>query len=309
MTINGVPLKLFAPRYWPVWLGVIILRLLAFLPYPAMLKTSRFIGTVFYPLAKRRTRIIEVNIRLCFPDKTPQQQKQMAKEALISGVMAIFEIALAWWGSDKVVNNLLYNVKGHEHYEAAKKKGKGVILLVSHFTTMELAGVFLNREIGNVKYVYKRSTNELIEYFIRHKRLQKGCAELIKHKNLREIIRSLKRGETIWYAPDQDFGRKDSVFAPFMGVATSTLLSTQRLARLTGAPVVPYYLARLDGSKGYEMRISPALEDFPSDDEVHDATLINRAIEKQIALAPEQYLWGHRRFKTRPEGEKDVYTS
>ena len=126
---------------------------------------------------------------------------------------------------------------------------------------------------------------------------------------LREIVRSVKKGNVVSFSPDQDFGVKDSIFAPFMGVSTSTLLSTQRLAKLTGAPVLPYYAARLNDQPGYEIRFGPEFENFPSDDELRDATMVNQAIEEQVLQNPEQYLWAHRRFKTRPEGEKDVYTT
>ena len=122
------------------------------------------------------------------------------------------------------------------------------------------------------------------------------------------MVRSIKQGNVVWYAPDQDFGYKDSTFAPFMGVMTSTLLSTQRLAKLTGAPVVPFYVARLNDKTGYVVRFSPELDNFPSDNDVDDATNINRAIEQQVKQTPEQYLWAHRRFKTRPIGEDSVYT-
>jgi KDO2-lipid IV(A) lauroyltransferase len=228
------------------------------------------------------------------------------QQAFISTVMAIFEISISWWGKKERIR-ALHTLDSIEHLHNAAAKGKGVILLVSHFTTMEIAGAFLNSNIDNLNVVYKRSLNPLLEYFIQKKRLEKCCAALIKHKSLREIVRSIKDGNVVWYAPDQDFGRKDSVFAPFMGVMTSTLLSTQRLAKLTNAPVVPFYVERTKTGEGYVVHFSPELKDFPSTDELHDATIVNQAIEKQVRQTPEQYLWAHRRFKTRPKGEADVY--
>lgn len=307
MKKDRIPLTFYAPQFWPSWFGLALLRSLSLLPYSGMVKLSTFLGNTFFYLAKRRRHIIETNIDLCFPDKTVAEKKALSLQVFISSIMAVFETALAWWGSTNKIPQL-HNVDGMENLEQAAAKGKGVILLVSHFTTMEIAGAFLNSHIDNLKVVYKRSNNPLIEYFIEHKRLARCCSGLIKHKSIREIVRSIKQGNVVWYAPDQDFGEKDSIFAPFMGVMTSTLLSTQRLAKLTGAPVVPFYVARNTDSSGYTMRISPALENFPGDDELHDATVINQAIENQIKQSPEQYLWAHRRFKTRPEGEKDVYS-
>ena len=306
MKTSKIPLSFYAPKYWGSWFGLALLRFLSILPYSCMLRLSTFFGTVFFPLAKRRKNIIETNIALCFPEKNAQQQQALSSKAFISTIMAVFEIALSWWGSANRISRL-HTVEGMEHLDQAASKGKGVILLVSHFTTMEIAGALLNSHIDNLKVVYKRSTNPLLEYFIEHKRLQKCCSGLIKHKNLRTIVRSIKDGNVVWYAPDQDFGRKDSIFAPFMNVATNTLLSTQRLAKLTDAPVVPFYVARLTDRSGYVIRFSPALENFPSDNDVADASAVNHAIEQQVRQTPEQYLWAHRRFKTRPEGEKDVY--
>jgi len=306
MNKTRIPLRLFAPKYWGAWLGIALLKSLSFLPYSWMLKLSTFLGNIFFRLAKRRRHIIETNIQLCFPEKSEKEQQQLALDVLISSIMAIFEIALSWWGKREKIM-ALHTIEGLEHLNTAAAKNKGVILLVSHFTTMEIAGAFLNKNINNLQVVYKRSTNDLFEWYIQHKRLQNCCAGLIKHKNIRDIVRKIKAGNVLWYAPDQDFGNKDSIFAPFMNVMTSTLLSTQRLAKLTGAPVVPFYVARNADQSGYTMRFSPALENFPSENELDDATVVNHAIEKQIKQTPEQYLWAHRRFKTRPEGEKGFY--
>ena len=301
-----IPLNLFAPKYWGAWLGIFLLRCFSFLPHSWMKKLSVIFGNMLYGLAKKRTHIIETNINLCFPEKTEKERLELSRKAFASTIMAIFETALTWWGSKKRFKRL-HKVKDIEHLTNAIAKGKGVIVLAPHFTTLEISGAFLNSHIDNLKVVYKRSTNPLFEYFIQTKREQKCCSGLIKHKNLREIVRSVKKGNVVSFSPDQDFGEKDSIFAPFMGVTTSTLLSTQRLAKLTGAPVVPYYAARLNDQAGYEMRFGPEFENFPSDNELRDATMVNQAIEKQVLQTPEQYLWAHRRFKTRPQGEKDVY--
>ena len=305
MKKNHIPLRFFAPKFWGAWVGLFFIRMFSFIPYSWMKKISSILGKLFFKLVKTRRRIIETNINLCFPDKTAEEKKELARQAFISAIMAVFETSLSWWGAKSKISQL-HTVEGMEYLEAASKKGKGVILLVSHFTTMEIAGVFLNSHIDNLNVVYKPSNNELLEYFIEHKRLER-CSGLLKHKNLRGIVRSIKEGNVVWYAPDQDFATKDSTFAPFMGVMTSTLLSTQRLAKLTGAPVVPFYVARNKDEDKYTMHFSPELENFTSENEVNGATMVNHAIEEQVKNTPEQYLWAHRRFKTRPPGEKDIY--
>ena len=297
-------LMFLAPQYWGAWLGILLIRIFSFLSYKMMLKLSVILGKLFFPLAKKRKNIIETNIRLCFPDKTVKEQQQLSQAAFNSTIMALFEIALSWWGSEQKIMKL-HQVQGMEYLEEALAKNKGVILLVSHFTTMEVAGTFLGKHVDNLNVVYKRSTNPLLEWFIQRKRL-KNCSALLKHKGLRKIVRSIKDGNIVWYAPDQDFGRKDSIFAPFMGVMTNTLLSTQRIAKLTGAPVVPFYVER-NKESGYTLHFSQELQNFPSSDDLTDATTVNHAIEEQVKKTPDQYLWAHRRFKTRPIGEADVY--
>jgi 3-deoxy-D-manno-octulosonic-acid transferase len=130
---------------------------------------------------------------------------------------------------------------------------------------------------------------------------------LIPSSNMRGLLRTLKNNDGIWYAPDQDFGLQSSVFAPFMGVPAATLTLTTRIVKASHASVLPYYSERLPDNKGYLLRIGAALENFPSGDDVIDATRINQAIEVQVRRTPEQYLWGHRRFKTRPRGEPQFY--
>lgn len=249
---------------------------------------------------------METNIKLCFPDKTDEERTELVKQSFTSASMVIFEMALSWWRSNEQMMQL-HEIEGLEHLTNALKKGKGVILLVSHFTAMEIGGTFLGKHINNLKIVYKHSYNELFQWFSERKRIH-NCAGLIRHKSLKEIVRSIKKGDVLWYAPDQDFGYKDSTFAPFMGIQTSTLLSTMRLAKITQAPVVPFFIKRDNKAKKYIIQLSPELENFPQGDDLLDATTINKNIEQQIQKAPEQYLWGHRRFKTRPKGEKDFYT-
>jgi len=298
--------RFIAPQYWPTWFGLFLLRLSALLPIGVQMWLGRQIGYLSYALMPRRMNIIKTNIRLCFPELNQVQQKELVKKSIAATGMAVFEIGISWWGSPQTIRKL-HKVEGLEHLDNALKKGKGVIILASHFTTLEIAGTFLTQHIKNVHVVYKRAHNALFEHFIQKKRTKNG-AILINHTKVREIIRCLKKGDIAWYSPDQDFGEKDSVFAPFMGVPTCTLVSTQRLSQLTGAAVVPFYVERPSSSDElYTFHFSPAIENYPTSDPVKDATTINAAIEKQIRISPEQYLWAHRRFKSQPSGSIDVY--
>lgn len=295
-----------APRYWPTWFGLGVLRLLVLLPFVWQVKLGGTLGALMYRALPKRRRIAEINIRLCFPDASPAAREQLVRGAFRSAAMAVFEGALGWWASDRRMRRL-YRVEGLEHLEAARRLGKGVLLLGGHYTTLEISGRFMAYEIPDLRPTYKRARDPLFEAVMARSRRRYYDA-LLSSADMRAILRSLKEGKVCWYAPDQDFGRERSVFAPFLGVATATLTTTARIARASGAPVLPFYSERLPGAQGYLLRIGPALEAFPSGDDVQDATAINQAIEAQVRRTPEQYLWLHRRFKSRPHGEPDVYS-
>lgn len=293
------------PRHWPTWLGLGLLYLLQRLPYPLMMGLGRGIGALLYELVPSRRRIVDVNLRLCFPDWDEKKRKQVAREHFKNVGCALMESALSWWGSNQRLQGLGH-IHGLEHLEAASSEGKGVILLSAHFTCFELGARLLTMQ-HPFQFLYKRQRkNPLFETVTTRLRLR-HFLRAVPHRDLRAMARGLKQGITSWYLPDQDFGRKNSVFADFLGVPTSTVTATSRLVSMTGARVVPYFPLRRDDGAGYDIHILPVLEDFPTADDVADARRINALIEPYIEQAPAQYLWLHKRFKTRPEGEADVY--
>ncbi len=300
-----LPAHFLSPRYWPTWLGLGLLRLSLLLPYPAMLGLGRLLGNTLYFLVTSRRHVTLTNLCLCFPEMSEKERRHLARECFISAATSLFEGALSWWGSDTRLRKL-YRIEGLEHLESARQKGKGVILLGGHYTTLEISGRFLAFHVEGLQPIYKPAKNALFEAVMAGSR-KRLFDDLLPSTDMRNIVRNLKKGKVVWYAPDQDFGRERSVFAPFFGFPTATLTSTARLARLSGAPVVPYYSERLPGTGGFLVRLLPELDGFPSGDDMTDATRTNRILEEQIARVPEQYLWLHKRFKTRPKGEKGVY--
>lgn len=305
------PLDYLAPRYWPTWLGLGLLRLCALLPYRVLLWLGNAMGWLSYHLLPKRRHIAAVNLRLCLPELDDKARDALVREVFRSSGIAVFEGALSWWASDRRMRRL-YRVEGLEHLAAAQRSGpdparkQGVMLLGGHYTTLEISGRFLAYHVPELRPTYKPARNKLFgAVMVRNRR--RLFDELLNSTDLRAMLRSLKGGKVCWYAPDQDFGRERSVFAPFFGVPTATLTSTARLARRAGVPVVPLYSERLPGAQGYLLRLTPALDGFPSDDEFADATRVNQVIEAQVRRTPGQYLWLHRRFKTRPEGEAAVY--
>lgn len=299
------PARFLTPRYWPTWAGLGLLRLSVLLPFPVMLWSGRQLGKLLYTLIGSRRHVALTNLRLCFPAMSERERQELVRESFISAAISLFEGVLSWWGRDSRLKRL-YRIEGLEHLESARQAGNGVILLGGHYTTLEISGRFLAYHVEGLQPIYKPAKNPLFESVMANAR-KRLFDDLVASRDMRRIVRNLKQNKVMWYAPDQDFGRKQSVFAPFFGVPTATLTTTARLARLSGAPVVPYYSERLPGKEGYRIKLLPALEGFPSGDDLVDATRTNQVLERQIERMPEQYLWLHKRFKTRPKGEKGVY--
>ncbi|MCW9088630.1 MAG: LpxL/LpxP family Kdo(2)-lipid IV(A) lauroyl/palmitoleoyl acyltransferase [Gammaproteobacteria bacterium] len=299
------PARFLTPRYWPTWAGLGLLRLSVLLPFPVMLWSGRQLGKLLYTLIGSRRHVALTNLRLCFPAMSERERQELARESFISAAISLFEGVLSWWGRDSRLKSL-YRIEGLEHLESARQAGNGVILLGGHYTTLEISGRFLAYHVEGLQPIYKPAKNALFESVMANAR-KRLFDDLVPSRDMRRIVRNLKQNKVMWYAPDQDFGRKQSVFAPFFGIPTATLTTTARLARLSGAPVVPYYSERLPGKEGYRVKLLPALEGFPSGDDLVDATRTNQVLERQVERMPEQYLWLHKRFKTRPKGEKGVY--
>jgi KDO2-lipid IV(A) lauroyltransferase len=298
------PAHYLAPKYWPVWLGIGIIKTIPLLPYPFLLRLGRGIGSLMYSLMPRRRRIGAVNLRLCFPELDEAARNILLKRNFQSVATAGLETALAWWAPDKKLRPLAH-YHGLHHFKNAVASGKSVILLTAHFTCLEIGGRLLLME-QQYAGMYKRHRNDLLDAVIGRSRAQ-YCDIAIHQDDIRGFLRLLKNKIPVWYAPDQDLGLNRSVFAPFMGIPTATITAPGRFAKMADALVVPYFPTRREDGSGYDIEVLPPLENFPTGDDVADATTINQLIEAQARKTPEQYLWLHRRFKTRPPGEPSVY--
>ncbi len=292
------------PRHWPTWLGLGLLRLAVLLPWSWQRAIGTTLGDLLRVTVGSRRRVAETNLRLCFPELDDNARAQLLRETFRDTAISLFEGGMSWWGSERRLR-ALHTIEGLEHLEAAREQGRGVILLGGHFTTLEISGRLLAFHVDGLQPIYKPARNPLFEAMMVRSR-QRLFDDLLNSRDMRTILRNLKRGKVVWYAPDQDFGRERSVFAPFFGVPAATLTTTARLAKLSGAPLVPYASERhADGR--FTIRLLPALEGFPSGDDIADASRVNAVLEEQIRRTPAQYLWVHKRFKTRPPGEPPVY--
>jgi KDO2-lipid IV(A) lauroyltransferase len=297
-------LRLLAPRYWLAWTGLGLLRLVGFLPFTCLLSFGRALGAVLRRLPISFAATARRNIELCLPELSAAQRAELLKRHFASLGIALLEIPFAWWSTPAQLARIT-RIEGTEHLRAALARGRGVILLTAHFTTMEMAGRAL-ASITPVGFLYRPTKNEVLAYALSRFRVGYG-ARGIPRDDIRGFITALKNNECVWYAPDQSYRKKGAEMVPMFGIPAATNTLTSRLARMTGATVLPYFLHRLPGSEGYRATIHPPLENFPGDNAAADAERFNRIIEAEVRLAPEQYLWIHRRFKGLSQDYPDYY--
>lgn len=296
-------LQTLHPRYWPTWTALALLRLASLLPVRAQRRVGRRLGRCMLRLAKRRRHIAETNLRLCFPDRDEAARAELLADHFESLGIGFTETALSWWASGRRLGRIM-RVDGLEHLEAARSRGRGVLIVAAHFTTLEIGARLLALAVP-LHPMYRPHNNPLFEQ-IQGRARTRQSAGAIRRGDIRATVRTLKDNRAVWYAPDQDFGRRQSVFVPFMGVPAATLTATARLAKMSGAAVVPMTQERLPGG-GFRVVLEPELEGFPSGDDEADARRLNDVFARWIRERPADYLWVHRRFKTRPAGEADLY--
>lgn len=306
MTRPGFKPALLHPRYWLMWLGLGLLWLIIRLPYRALLVLGRCVGWGMFHLMRERREIARINLELCFPEWSSERRAALVRESFASNGIALFEMAMAWWWPPRRLERLAH-IEGLEHLQQAAADGKGVVLMSLHFTTLEIGAALLGR-VATIDGMYREHRNAAFDYVQRHGRERHNAdAVAVEREDVRSMLKSLRKGRAIWYAPDQDYGRKASVFVPLFGVPAATVTATATFARLGKALVVPFTQTRLPDGQGYQLTIHPPLQDFPCGMEEADALRINQWVEHEILQQPEQYMWVHRRFKTRPEGEVRPY--
>ncbi|AIR01189.1 kdo(2)-lipid IV(A) palmitoleoyltransferase [Pluralibacter gergoviae] len=298
-------LSLLHPRNWLTWLGLGVLWLLVQLPYPLLHIIGSSLGRAARPFLKRREKIAARNIALCFPEMNAADKETLLEQNFVSLGMGLIETGMAWFWSDARVKKW-FDVEGYANLTNALAENRGVMVVGVHFMSLELGG----RAMGLCRPMmatYRRHNSPLMEWVQTRGRLRSNKA-MIDRRNLRGLVQALKAGEAVWFAPDQDYGPKGSTFAPFFSVPqAATTNGTRVLSRLSGAGLLTITMVRKANRRGYSLHISESITDYPKDDELAAASYMNRVIEKEILRAPEQYLWVHRRFKTRPLGEASLY--
>ncbi len=297
------PAPPLSPRQWPAWLGIGLGCLIAYLPWALVRVVAPMLGWLMRELMVSRRRAAEINLALAFPELDDSQRLALLRAHFRSLGMSVFEFLRAWWGPLEPVGRG-FDVQGLEHVERARAGGRGIILISPHFTTLEICTRLLCQYVP-VSGMYRPHDSAALDWAVRRGRLGHAAA-MFSRDELRPAIRHLKNGGVLWFAPDQETRRGDSVFVPFFGQAAWSLTSTHAMARLSGAKVLPlFHERRGDGS--YRVEIGAPLEDFPSGDAHGDTARVMALIEAQVRRVPAQYLWIHKRFKTQPDGRKSPY--
>ena len=303
-TSPKLPRRLLLPQHWPSWMGIAVIWLLARLPRAALMTLGSGLGRILGRLPVARRRIAERNIQLCFPQMDARARQRLLQANMRDLGLMLAEFSLGWMGSDRAMARIPLKIEGVEHLEKLHAEGRGGLLVGAHFSHLELCARLVSRHV-RIAGMYREMDSPVFEWAVLRARLGYASAMFTKSDTLGSV-RYLKRGGVLWYAPDQDMRGKGHVFAPFFGIEAATITATHHLARLSGAAVLPFFHRRTaDGS--YAIRIAEPLADFPGPDAVQDTARINAEIETMVRAAPEQYLWAHKRFKTRPEGEPGVY--
>src|SRR5688572_14024813 len=277
------------PRTWLQWLGIGCAWLLARLPWPLQRGLGRAVGAVLRVALPARRKVAVRNLELCFPELTASARDDLLRESFAQLGIGLFEFARAWWGEVGPLRPGL-RVEGLEHLEAARAGGRGVIVVSGHFTTLEIAARLMC-DHAPLAGMYRPHDQGAMEWAVKRGRLRYATA-MFGREELRPALRHLKQGGLLWFAPDQDTRRGDSVFVPFFGRPAYSLTSTHQLARLSGAAVLAFaHERRADG--GYTLRLAPAFADFPSKDATLDTARVMAAIETMVRQVPSQYLQIH----------------
>jgi len=292
-----------APKFWATWLGFGFFFLLTRLPLPFVMRAGRGIGTLMYHVLPKRRKITFTNLKLAFPNLNDLERETLARQTFKHLGMATAETAWMWYRNVEEINNI--ELIGTEHIDAALELGNGVILLQAHFTVLELCGAIVGAR-WPVSAVYYTPKNPLFAKFL-YKQRSRHLAGLINNRGIREMIRCLRRGEMVWYSPDQSVSvHHGGIVSHYFGQPALTTSGTARILKMTGATIIPFIPSRAEDGSGYKFAFGPPLS-LDTSDAIAATQKVNDELEAHVRTQPEQYLWTHKRFKKPSEEHANPY--
>ncbi|WEJ62136.1 lysophospholipid acyltransferase family protein [Thiomicrorhabdus lithotrophica] len=295
--------QFYLPKFWGIWLGVGLLRLLAFVPFSWKFGLGKFLGKTLYIVSTKRRRLVLANLALCFPEKNQNELHELLKQHFDSLGIALMEMTIVWWGDHKknhenAFERSIVKFTGEQNLRHAQAQGNGVLILAPHFTTLELTGLFVSF-LTNYHAVYRPHDNPLMDYIIakgRSIQFSNGeHVEPVSNANTRLMLKVLRAGKSMTFLPDQRYRSKGHVTVPFFGVMSKSNPATSKISKMTGCAVVPTFTRRLENHQ-YEVEFLPALDNFPSGDDYQDTLRLHQLYEAEIRRNPSQYLWVHNRW-------------
>jgi len=291
-------------KYAFSWIVFFIIWLIAQLPYKILILLGRGLGKFVQLVLKSRRKVVATNLNICFPQLIQTEINILINQHFSELGMMLTQTIKTFLGSTKNIEKTA-TIIGGEHIEQCQKNNQGILLVAGHFTSLDMGGKILCQKYP-IAGMYRPHKHPLTEYIVTKSRL-KYATKMYKRDELRPIIKHLKSGGILWYAPDQDYRRGQSVFVPFFGKQAATITATHQMARLSKCKVLFFHVQRNNKSPHYTLTISPPMENFPSKDPILDTTRVNQGVEEMVKRNPAEYLWVHKRFKTAPEGEKNPY--
>jgi len=291
---------LYAPRHWPSWLLMGLGWLLSQLPYRAQMALGAWLGALAYYVIPSRRAVAAINLKLCYPDLSDDARHQLLKAHFRSVGQGAMETGICWWGSQAKVDGLA-EVEGLAHLEDAATRGRGIILLSAHTTSLELGVRMAQKYMATLGFdttaMYKPPHDPVVDHVMKTRREAHIGGASIADDDVVGLLAALRRGDAVWYAADQKASKRLGVMVDFFGQPARTHVAVSRMAKMTKATVVPFFTLRSADGRGYRLIIKPPLADFPSGDDAADARQINAIIEDVVAQDPAQYFWLHQRFK------------
>ena len=272
---------------------------------PALFHAGTVLGDLLAAIVPSRRRIAERNLAICFPERSADEIRALAKENIRNTARMLLYSGFVWWAPESKLRERV-TVKNEAILDRIQQQGRGFILLAPHFLALELGGVFLSLRSPGVS-VYQRTRNPVFDRAMLRARQRFGSRLYERKDDLRQMLRAIRGGKICYYLPDQDPGKRRAVFAPFFNIPTATWPVLGRISKICAAPVLPCATYLLPRGAGFEIVIEEPLEDFPSSTQEGDAAKMNAAIERCVERVPSQYFWVHKRFKTRPPGMPAVY--
>ncbi|UZN49899.1 lauroyl acyltransferase [Cupriavidus cauae] len=291
------------------WLGIGLLTVLGKLPYPLVARFGEGLGSLLYLFPSGRREVVRANLRLAFPDKSDAEIAELSRQSFRSVFRSFAERGIFWTGSEAQMRRW---VQIDDQANLVALDGEPHILVTLHLSGVEAGAIrltiYLRDHVGRSgASLYTKQKNALFDGFLKQARGRFGANMIARNDSVRDIIRCLKKGEALQLISDMDFGERDSEFVPFFGAQALTLTSVSRLARLTGAKVVPIYTEQLPDYRGYVLRILPAWDNYPGESVTDDTRRMNAFFEDCIRPRIAEYYWVHKRFKHRPPGEPEIY--